>query len=157
MDLPLSDLPTLLIKLNAVGVALSAEKDHDRLLEIILMRAKDLTNADGGTLYLRTEENSLKFEIVHTDSLDIRMGGPEGEPIAFYPIELMHDGKPNTHNVAACAVLKNETINIPDAYSNDEFDFTGTRGFDKKMGYRSKSFLTVPMTNHENEIIGVLQ
>lgn len=157
MDLTLSGLPTLLIKLNAVGVALSAEKDHNRLLEIILMRAKDLANADGGTLYLRTDENSLKFEIVHTDSLGICMGGSQGEPISFYPIELMVNGEPNTHNVAACAVLKNETINIPDAYTNDEFDFTGTRGFDKKMGYRSKSFLTVPMTNHENEIIGVLQ
>jgi HD-GYP domain-containing protein (c-di-GMP phosphodiesterase class II) len=157
MDLTLSDLPTLLIKLNSVGVALSAEKDHNRLLEIILMRAKNLTNADGGTLYLRTDENSLKFEIVHTDSLGICMGGSQGEPISFYPIELIENGEPNTHNVAACAVLKNETINIPDAYTNDEFDFTGTRGFDKKMGYRSKSFLTVPMTNHENEIIGVLQ
>ncbi len=157
MDQTLPDLPRLLIKLNSVGVALSAEKDHDRLLEIILMRAKDMANADGGTLYLRTEENTLKFEIVHTDSLGIRMGGSEGDPIAFYPIELMQDGEPNTHNVAACAVLKNETINIHDAYTNDEFDFSGTRGFDKKMGYRSKSFLTVPMTNHENKIIGVLQ
>ena len=158
MDLTLSDLPTLLINLNSVGVALSVEKDHDRLLEIILMRAKDMTNADGGTLYLRTEENTLKFEIVHTDSLGIRMGGAQGEPISFYPVKLVKDdGEPNTHNVAACAVLKNETINILDAYSNEEFDFTGTRQFDEKTGYRSKSFLTVPMTNHENEIIGVLQ
>ncbi len=158
MDLTLSDLPTLLINLNSVGVALSAEKDHDRLLEIILMRAKDMTRADGGTLYLHTEENTLKFEIVHTDSLGIRMGGAQGEPISFYPVKLVNDdGDPNMHNVAACAVLKNETINIADAYSNEEFDFTGTRQFDKKTGYRSKSFLTVPMTNHENKIIGVLQ
>ena len=157
MDPTQTDLPTLLTNLNSVGVALSTEKDHDRLLEIILMRAKDMTNADGGTLYLRTEENTLKFEIVHTDSLGIRKGGPGGGPISFGPIELIHNGEPNTHNVAACAVLKNETINIPDAYANEEFDFTGTRGFDQKMGYRSKSFLTVPMTNHENEIIGVLQ
>ncbi len=158
MDLTLSDLPTLLINLNSVGVALSAEKDHDRLLEIILMRAKEMTRADGGTLYLQTEENTLKFEIVHTDSLGIRMGGAQGEPISFYPVKLVNDdGDPNMHNVAACAVLKNETINIADAYSNEEFDFTGTRNFDKKTGYRSKSFLTVPMTNHENKIIGVLQ
>ncbi len=158
MDLTLSDLPTLLINLNSVGVALSAEKDHDRLLEIILMRAKEMTRADGGTLYLQTEENTLKFEIVHTDSLEIRMGGAQGEPISFYPVKLVNDdGEPNMHNVAACAVLKNETINIADAYSNEEFDFTGTRNFDKKTGYRSKSFLTVPMTNHENKIIGVLQ
>jgi len=158
MDLTLSDLPTLLINLNSVGVALSAEKDHDRLLEIILMRAKDMTRADGGTLYLHTEENTLKFEIVHTDSLGIRMGGKQGEPISFYPVKLVNDdGEPNMHNVAACAVLKNETINIPDAYTNEEFDFTGTRQFDKKTGYRSQSFLTVPMTDHENKIIGVLQ
>ena len=158
MDLELSDIPTLLGKLNSVGVALSVEKDHNRLLEIILMRAKDMTHADGGTLYLRTDENSLRFEIVHTDSLKIQMGGVQGDPISFYPVKLVNgDGEPNIHNVVACAVLKNETVNIPDAYSNEEFDFAGTRSFDKKTGYRSQSFLTVPMTNHENEIIGVLQ
>ena len=67
------------------------------------------------------------------------------------------DGKPNLHNVAACAVLERKTINIPDAYEVTKFDFSGTRNFDKKTGYRSKSFLTVPMVNHENNIIGVLQ
>lgn len=158
MDQELSDFPKLLRKLNEVGVALSAEKNHGRLLEIILMHAKEMTCADGGTLYLRTEENTLKFEIVHTDSLGIHMGGMQNDPISFYPVKLVNsDGEPNIHNVAACAVLKNETINIPDAYSNEEFDFAGTRSFDKKTGYRSQSFLTVPMTNHENEIIGVLQ
>ncbi len=158
MDQEISDFPKLLRKLNSVGIALSVEKDHGRLLEMILMHAKDMTSADGGTLYLRTEENTLKFEIVRTDSLGIHMGGTKGEPISFYPVKLVNeDGKPNTHNVAACAVLKNETINIPDAYSNEEFDFAGTRHFDEKTGYRSQSFLTVPMTNHENEIIGVLQ
>ncbi|MCK5669473.1 MAG: GAF domain-containing protein, partial [Gammaproteobacteria bacterium] len=158
MDQEISDFPKLLRKLNSVGIALSAEKDHGRLLEIILMHAKDMTRADGGTLYLRTEENTLKFEIVRTDSLGIHMGGTQGEPISFYPVKLVNDdGEPNTQNVAACAVLKNETINIPDAYSNDEFDFAGTRHFDEKTGYRSQSFLTVPMTNHEANIIGVLQ
>ena len=48
-------------------------------------------------------------------------------------------------------------MSIADAYTADGFDFTGTRNFDKKTGYRSKSFLTVPMRNHEHEIIGVLQ
>jgi len=158
MDLEISEIPTLLRKLNSVGIALSAEKDHGRLLEIILMHAKDMTRSDGGTLYLRTDEDTLKFEIVHTDSLGIHMGGVEGDPISFYPVKLVNDdGEPNTHNVAACAVLKNETINITDAYNNEEFDFSGTRKFDEKTGYRSQSFLTVPMTNHENEIIGVLQ
>ena len=133
MDLEKTNLPQLLSELNAIGIALSAEKDHKRLLEMILVRAKEITNADGGTLYTRTEDNTLKFEIMHTDSLDIHMGGASGEPITFYPIRLYkEDGQPNTHNVAACAVLENKTINIPDAYTNEEFDFSGTRQFDKK-------------------------
>jgi len=158
MDLEKTDLPQLLSELNTIGIALSAEKDHDRLLEMILVRAMEITNADAGTLYTRTEDDELKFEIVHTNSLDIHMGGTSGEPITFYPVPLYKDdGTPNKHNVAACAVLENKTINIQDAYSNKEFDFSGTRNFDNKTGYRSQSFLTVPMTNHENVIIGVLQ
>ena len=158
MDIANTDLPKLLAELNAIGIALSAEKNHERLLEMILMRAKDITHADGGTLYTRTEDDKLKFEIMHTTSLDIHMGGTSGEQISFYPVRLYkEDGEPNTNNVAACAVLHNETINIPDAYSNKDFDFSGTRSFDQKTGYRSQSFLTVPMTNHENKIIGVLQ
>ena len=152
------DLPKLLDELNAIGIALSAEKNHDRLLEMILIRAREITNADGGTLYTRTEEDALRFEIMITDSLNIHMGGPGGEPIPFKPIPLYNaDGSPNKNNVAACAVIENKTINIPDAYTNEEFDFSGTRKFDQNTGYRSRSFLTVPMTNHENRIIGVLQ
>src|SRR3990172_2473017 len=157
MDIRTTDLPKLLAELNAIGVALSAEKDHARLLEMILVRAMDITNADGGTLYTRTEDNRLKFEIMHTKSLNIHRGAG-GEPIPFNPVPLYEsDGVPNRHNVAACAVLDGKTINIPDAYTNTDFDFSGTRKFDKMTGYRSQSFLTVPMTNHENTIIGVLQ
>jgi len=59
--------------------------------------------------------------------------------------------------VAACAVLEDRVVNIEDAYEAKGFDFSGTRKFDQNTGYRSKSFLTIPMKNHENEIIGVLQ
>jgi HD-GYP domain-containing protein (c-di-GMP phosphodiesterase class II) len=86
------------------------------------------------------------------------MGGTTGNPIPFYPIHLYgKDGKPNNQMVAAFAALTGKTVNIGDAYTAEGFDFNGTRNFDKKTGYRSKSFLTVPMKNHENEIIGVLQ
>ena len=158
MDLSRSDITKLLHELNSIGIALSAEKNHRRLLEMILLKAMEMTNADGGTLYSRTDDDRLKFEIMHTGSLDIHMGGLEGEEIPFYPVRLYKtDGSPNKHNVAACAVLENKTINIPDAYTSKEFDFSGTRNFDEKTGYRSQSFLTVPMINHENNIIGVLQ
>ena len=140
---------------------LSAERDIDRLLESILLAAKTITRADGGTLYLLTEEDGtkrLKFEIMRTESLNIAMGGTTGTPIPFYPIHLYSkDGKPNNQMVAAFAALTGQTVNIADAYTAEGFDFNGTRNFDKKTGYRSKSFLTVPMKNHENEIIGVLQ
>ncbi|MBL1141264.1 MAG: GAF domain-containing protein [Proteobacteria bacterium] len=152
------DISTLLRELNKIGIALSAEKDHDRLLELILVKAMEITNADGGTLYSRTDDQHLKFEILHSRSLDVHKGGTSGEEISFYPIALYDDeGNPNNHMVAANAVISGETVNIPDAYASEEFDFSGTRNFDNKMGYRSTSFLTVPMTNHENDIIGVLQ
>ena len=155
------DLFRRLEQLNAIGASLSAERDINRLLESILLAAKAITRADGGTLYLLTEEDGtkrLKFEIMRTQSLNIAMGGTTGTPIPFYPIHLYSkDGKPNNQMVAAFAALTGKTVNIADAYTAEGFDFNGTRNFDKKTGYRSKSFLTVPMKNHENEIIGVLQ
>src|SRR3954463_3539664 len=152
------DLFRRLEQLNEIGAALSLEKDLNRLLENILIAAKTITRADGGTLYLVQEQGtSLKFEIVRTSSLKIAMGGTTGAPVPFYPIQLHKDGKPNYQMVAAYAALTGKTVNIVDAYSEEGFDFSGTRNFDKKTGYRSKSFLTVPMRNHEGENIGVLQ
>jgi len=152
------DLGHRLEQLNAIGASLSAERDINRLLESILTAAKTITRADGGTLYRVADDGTLRFEIVRTTSLKYYLGGTTGTPVPFYPIHLMgKDGKPNHNMVAAYAALTGKTVNIPDAYTAEGFDFTGTRNFDKKTGYRSKSFLTVPMKNHENEIIGVLQ
>ena len=151
------DLGERLEQLNAIGAALSAERDIDRLLENILVAAKTITRADGGTLYRVTEDRTLRFEIVRTTSLKYYLGGTTGTPVPFYPIQLYKDGKPNNSMVAAHAALTGKTVSIADAYTAEGFDFTGTRAFDSKTGYRSKSFLTVPMKNHENEIIGVLQ
>jgi len=145
-------------RLNAIGIALSAERNNKRLLEMILLGAKEITNADGGTLYTVTEDRRLKFEIMRTQTLGIVMGGTTGKEIPFSPLPLyLEDGTPNLNMVAAYTVLNDRTVNIEDAYEAEGFDFSGTRKFDQSMGYRSKSFLTIPMKNHENEIIGVLQ
>ena len=145
-------------KLIDIGIALSAEKNIARLLEMILLGAKTITNADGGTLYSVQDNRAVKMEIIRTDSLNFAMGGTTGEEIPFPPIPLYDDSnRPNRHNVVTEAVLSERTINIPDAYSAEGFDFSGTREFDRKTGYRSTSFLTVPMKNHEGDIIGVLQ
>ena len=151
------DLGQRLEQLNAIGASLSAERDINRLLEAILTAAKTITRADGGTLYRVTEDQALRFEIVRTSSLKYYLGGTTGNPVPFYPIQLHKDGKPNYNMVAPYAALTGKTVNISDAYTAEGFDFSGTRAFDSKTGYRSKSFLTVPMRNHDREIIGVLQ
>jgi len=145
-------------QLNQVGVALSKETDINRLLEAILLAAKKITNADGGTLYRVIDDRTLKFEIMRNDTLKIAMGGTTGADIPFPPINLFdQDGKPVNTMVVAYAFHHDTSVNIADAYIEEGFDFSGTKAFDQKTGYRSQSFLTVPMKNHENEIIGVLQ
>ena len=153
------DLAATLKRLNEVGVALSTEDDPNSLLELIMVAAKDLCHADGGTVYtVNGESQQLDFALVRNDSLGIAMGGSSGVPITLHPVPLYHeDGSPHRDSVVAQAVLRDVTINIPDAYHAEGFDFSGTKAFDKSLGYRSTSFLTVPMKNHENEIIGVLQ
>ena len=149
----------LIEKLNEIGIALSAEKNTPKLLEMILKGAKTILNTDAGTLYLATEDKKqLQFEIIMNDSLGIMMGAKLGDPMPFEALPLYDQlGNPNNTMVAAHAALYKKTINIPDAYVADGFDFSGTRAFDIKTGYRSQSFLTLPMLNHENELIGVLQ
>jgi len=165
MDSPASreipdDLNRRLAELNQIGVALSQEKDLNRLLELILLAAKKITNADGGTLYRRHADKpgELAFEIIRTDSLGIAMGGTTGVKIPYPSIQLRDArGRDNTSMVVAYSVLKDRTVNIGDAYLEKGFDFSGTKAFDRHTGYHSQSFLTVPMKNHEDEIIGVLQ
>jgi len=145
--------------LNEIGIALSRQRDLNSLLETILEAAKRITHADAGTLYLHEQQQRvLRFEILRNDSLKTAMGGTSGVPISFYPIQLYDGaGNPNHAMVVSHSALSGETVNIPDAYMAKGFDFSGTKKFDAKTGYRSQSFLTVPMRNHENDVIGVLQ
>jgi HD-GYP domain-containing protein (c-di-GMP phosphodiesterase class II) len=137
-------------KLSDIGRALSGVYDLNTLLEMIVDQARSFTNADAGTLYI-VEDNTLRFKIVQNDSLKIRMGGKTGETIPFPPVELKET------NVSAFVALKGVSVNIPDVYDTDLFDFTGPKKFDQSTGYRSKSMLVVPMHNHDNDVIGVLQ
>ncbi|MCB6183860.1 GAF domain-containing protein [Leeia sp. TBRC 13508] len=143
-------------ELNKIGTDLSAEKDLATLLERILIAAKTYSNADGGTVY-RLIDNHLKFETVLNDSLGFAMGGTTGKAISFPPIALSNNGVANHHHVVAHAALTGQTINIEDAYTADGYDFSGTKAFDERTGYRSRSFLTVPMKDHDGQVIGVLQ
>ena len=145
-------------RLNEIGISLSVERDTDIVCDKILKGAMELTDADGGSLYRMSDDHkTLDFVNVANHSLNIYMGGTSGVEINFPAIQLFIDGKPNLNMVVSCAVHEESTINIPDAYHAEGFDFSGTRKFDEKTGYRTQSILTVPMKNHEGEIIGVLQ
>ena len=146
-------------RLSEIGVALSTEKNTDRLFEMILDEATRITKADGRTLYTVDENGNLRFEILSNDTMNQKMGGTSGVEIPYYPVKLyLSNGEPNNSNVSAYVALTGKTVNIQDAYETKKgFDFTGTKAFDQKNYYRSKSFLTVPLKNHENEIIGAMQ
>ncbi len=147
-------------KLIDIGIALSKEKNISILLEKILNEARIISNSDGGTVYLVTDnDKKLSFEIMHTESLNIKFGGSSNPvPDSIYPVKIYNDdGSKNINNVAAVCALESRTININDAYSSKEYDFSGTKGFDQKHNYHSKSFLTVPLVNHKDKVIGVLQ
>lgn len=145
-------------QLTRIGLALSAEKNISRLLELIVDGARGLSNADAGTLYILDSDRShLRFEILQNESMNIRMGGASGVEITLPPVPLYLKDQPNHSNVSSYTALTGEIINIPDVYEAEGFDFTGPREYDDATGYRSKSMLVIPMRNHENEIIGVLQ
>ncbi len=142
-----------------LGIALSTEKNLDHLVERILLEAKKLCNADAGTMYLCTTDKRLKFSIMFTDSLHIALGGTTGKEIPFPPIALVDEktGEPNYHNVSTYVAITGQSVNIPDIYHAQDFDFSGAMEFDKRTGYRSISNLTVPLKNHLGEVIGVIQ
>lgn len=145
-------------RLSQIGIALSAEKNINRLLEMIVDGARDFTNADAGTLYIVDDENKiLNFVIIQNDTLGIRIGGTSGGRIDLPPVPLEISGEPNYTNVSSFCALTGEIVNIQDVYEAEEFDFTGPRKYDEQTGYRSQSMMVVPLKNHENDITGVLQ
>lgn len=132
-----------------IGIALSAERDRNRLLEMIVTEARRITNADAGTLYLR-ENDHLIFKIIQNRTMGLFQGG-SGEMVDLPPVPL------NTENVSGYAAASGQSINVPDVYNAQRFDFSGPKNYDRITGYRTVSMLVVPLVNHEQEVIGVLQ
>ncbi len=147
----------LIATLIRIGAALSSEKNPDKLLKLILASAMELTNADGGTLYLVENEVNLKFAIIANNTLKIKPMTAADAKLPINSLPLYIDNEPNLKNVATYCYHKNETINIEDAYNDKAFDFIGMKNTDAKLGYQSRSFLTIPLRDHENTRIGVLQ
>ena len=141
-----------------IGVALSVEKNINKLLEMIVDEARAMSNADAGTLYIVDDDKKyLRFEILQNDTLKTRMGGTSGVKATLPDVPLHKDGRPNNFNVSSYVAITGKAVNIQDVYESEGFDFTGTREYDSATGYRSKSMIVIALKNHENDIIGVLQ
>lgn len=137
-------------KLLEIGIALSREKDDDRLLGLILHEAMEMTSSDGGTLYVYDGEN-LRFHIMITKSMNHYKGG-KNDPVDLPPVPM------HRNHVCACSAMEKKLINIPDVYEyTEEYDFSGPKNYDKMTGYRTKSMLVVPMEDEHGDVIGVLQ
>ena len=152
-------MPKTLHDLNEIGIALSAEHNIERLLEMILQHAKMISNADAGILFTKHEiEDAYIQRVRHCDSLKIHVGGTTGEPTYGPPVELMNpDGSAHDSSITATSVLHQRSINIADIAEHPEFDFSSTRDFDKRRGYQTKSVLAVPMITKRREVIGVIR
>ncbi len=146
-------------RLQEIGLALSTEDDINVIFELIMDEAKNITNADGRTLYMISDDGkTMKFEIMATDSMNFSQGGTTGVKITIPPMQLFNeDGTPNHSSIVAYSANTGKIVNIKDAYKEKGFDFTGAKNFDKDTGYRTTSVLSVPLKNHENDIVGVMQ
>lgn len=143
----------IMITLNQIGIALSAEKNNNRLLELILFNAKKITNADGCALYTLAGDTQLKLLVMSIDSSNRVMDRADGVAVPLYDEE----GQPNMRNAIAFSALKDAMVDIPDMHHEGKFDFSLNRDTDRIMGYQTHSLLIVPVKNHEDEIVGVLQ
>jgi HD-GYP domain-containing protein (c-di-GMP phosphodiesterase class II) len=157
-DATQDDVALRLDQLTELSVELSSNHDIPSLLERILRAAKSMTRADGGTLYRVTpDRKGLSFYLSLNDTLGMYLGGG-GEAIDMPVIPLIDEhGNRNLSAVAAYAVNTGLSVNIEDVYRVDVFNFSGMRQFDELHGYHTQSLLSVPMRNHEGELIGVLQ
>ncbi|MBR1945393.1 MAG: GAF domain-containing protein [Alphaproteobacteria bacterium] len=149
-------------RLFDIGIALSSEQDMDVLMERILTTAQEFCNAEGGTLYLMDpEHNQLIFSVLRNDKLGIRMGGTSEKKTTPFPPLYLYDpetNEPNHSNISTYAALTEQIVNVKDAYDDSTpFDFSGTHKFDESSGYRSKSFLTVPLKTRTGQVVAVLQ
>ncbi|GAC1658022.1 MAG: HD family phosphohydrolase [Candidatus Dormibacteraceae bacterium] len=135
-------------EMNRIGIALSSEQDMDTLQDLILKSCRQLTNADAATLYLVEEAEDghrmLRFAWTQTASIHA--------PFSTFKMPLVEQ------SIAGYTVITGRSQMVADAYDlPDHVPFGFNRSFDEQHGYRSKSMLCVPMSNHDGEIVGAIQ
>ena len=133
-------------KILEMSITLTSEHDYNKILEKIVTCAMDLTNCEGGTLYLY-KDNLLEFMIMRNVDPEVQRRGGK-----VPPLELKES------RVCAYSAIHRTLVNVPDVYAeNTDFDFSGPKKYDKMFGCRTMSMLAFPLINHEEKLIGVAQ
>ncbi len=132
-----------------ISIALSAEKDYNKLFNMIITKSMEISNCDAGTLYLY-ENDKLYFKIMKTISKGVDQGS-DGSEINLPPVEL------NPGNICAYCAINRQILNIPDVYASESFDFSGPKKYDSMTGYHTGSMVAIPLVDSEDRIVGVLQ
>lgn len=138
-----------LTKILNTGIALSKEKDRNKLLSLILDESINITHCDAGTLYVY-KDDLLYFKVMKTLSMNVDKG-KDGEEIDLPPVPVVPE------NICAYTVLQKAPLNIQNVYTNQDFDFSGPMRYDKLTGYHTQSMLTIPLLNQEDDVVGVMQ
>ena len=134
-------------QLADIGIALSAQRDPVKLLEMLLTRARQLADCDAGSLYLIEESNGVR-------SLHFKLAQNDSSPIPFKEVRLPL----TTDSLSGYVALTGAELNIADAYEISPTEpYAFNRSFDERVGYRTRSLLVLPMCDHKARVIGVLQ
>lgn len=146
-------------RLTRIGESLSSETDLDRIFDMILEEGIEFTHADGATIYKVSEDGKfLDFQIIYNATLNVRLGGKRNPTTWANRIPLYNEqGEPILSYIVTSVYHSKSSLYFDDVYETKDYDISGTLDFDSKSKYRCKSMLTIPLKNHEEEVLGVIQ
>lgn len=130
------------------GLLMAQTHERSALIRHTLFEGRRLLHCDAASMYLVTEDKTLRFVMRTRD-----------DALASYEIALYDPdtGQPDEHHVSTWCALQKQSVLIDNVYQETRFDLSGTRRFDSHSGYRTVSLLTVPMAPRKGEVVGVLQ
>lgn len=137
-------------------LALSREKDLTRLLDLIVTKARQLTNAEAGSLYI-VETDHLSFEVLQNGPMGLYYTKAEQSAPPMPSVPLKKGGRPNVSNVSSCVALSGLPVHIEDLYAPGQREFSGVKDWDRSSGFRSVSMLALPLIGYKDDVVAVLQ
>ncbi len=137
--------------LTGLGIELSQINDLDILMERVLLRARQFSNADAGSIYIR-EKDRLHFTYTQNDTLKKQL--PNGEKLIYSTFQIPINEK----SIAGYSAATGKALNIKDVYALEPtLPYSFSKNFDQKVGYKTQSMLSIPLKNSSDQVMGILQ